>query len=39
MDKMKDFVDRKEWQQGSYSRQKAGWVLEGYFILGDGGIS
>lgn len=33
--KLKTFISRREWEQRSYTRQKAGWLLQGYFPLRD----
>ena len=38
--KVRDFIDKREQEQGSYSRQKKqeSWLLQGYLLLGLGGL-
>lgn len=38
--KVRDFIDKREQEKGSYSRQKkqASWLLQGYLPLGLGGL-
>lgn len=33
--KWKIFIGRRKWEHRGYARNKTGWLLQGYFLLGD----